>query len=84
MGQAKTRGTHAERVAQALVRTAAERVERERRDAEAAALAADREAEKKSAMPPERRKMYERDVRNKRAMLAFALGAVVAMTERKA
>lgn len=87
MGQAKARGTRDQRVAEAVTRKAlerAERAERERKEAADAAAAAEREAAKKAAMTPVQRRRYEGQMRNKREMLAFALGAALAMTEREA
>lgn len=84
MGQAKARGTRDQRVAEAVTRKALERAERERKEAAAAAAAAEREAAKKAAMTPVQRRRYEGQVRNKREVLAFVLGAALAMTEREA
>ena len=77
MGQARQRGTKAERVELAVARDEALQA---KRDAENAALEA-RERARIAAMPPEQRKAYTERLHRQRMTTAMLLGTVFALTE---
>ena len=73
MGQAKLRGTHEQRAAQAVQRAAEERAECERKEAEA------KEAERQriAALPPQERKRISERKHRSHLMTAMLMGTLI-------
>lgn len=77
MGQAKQRGTKAERMAQAIARDDALQA---KKDAERAAYEAQERA-RVAEMPPEARKRYKKRLHRERMATAMLLGTIYGLAE---